>query len=496
VVALVLTLLLLGAVNSLGSGVLPRMEDIRVDRAVLAFTAAISVLTGVLFGLVPALRCVDVDLASSLKESTRSTGDARSHRLQATLVIAEVALSVVLLTGAGLMLKTMQCLLGVEPGFDPEGVLTVQVSLPGQRYVDEELERRFDNRAYARAAQFYSAVIERTRSAPGVQAAGAVNGLPLMGEIWGKFVTLHDRPLPATLQQLPTIQYRVVAGDYFRALGIPILSGRAFTDADTEQAPKVAIVNRELARRHWGDRDPIGRRIAVNPPVHLLPPGSVPEGYTPALFTIVGVAADAHYGALSARPLPLVYTPYAQGSEGETTMYLVARGGGDPALLAPAVRDAIRQVDRDVPASQVRTMADRVSATVAIPRLQTAVLGSFAGLALLLAAVGIYGVMSEAARRRTREVGIRMAIGASSRAILALFLRHGMTMVAAGVTAGLLAAFAVTRAMRTLLFEVSPTDARVFAAVTATLSAVALAAAWIPARRATRVQPTVALRAD
>jgi putative ABC transport system permease protein len=496
VLALLLTVALLGALNSLGNDVLPRLADVRIDKAVLAFTGAVAVLTGILFGLVPALRSVDLDLASSLKDGTRSAGDARGHRLQATLVVAEVALSLVLLAGAGLMLRTMQSLLAVEPGFDPEGVLTVQVSAPRQRYVDEQLERRFDNRAYQRAAVFFSQVIDRTRALPGVQAAAAVNGLPLQGEIWSKSLTLYDRPLPATLRELPVMQYRIVAGDYFRALGIPILAGRAFTDADTEPAPKVAIVNRELARRHWGNGDPLGKVISVNPPVQLVPAGTVPPDYKPTLFTIVGVAADAHYGALSDRPAPLVYIPYAQGAEGETTMYLVVRGGGDPARLAPAVRDAIRQVDPAIPASQVRTMADRMSAAVATPRLQTVLLGAFAGLALLLAAVGIYGVMADAARRRTREVGIRMAVGASTHAILVLFLGHGMRMVATGVAAGLLAAFALTRAMHALLFEVSPTDPRVFAAVTLSLAAVALAAAWIPARRATRLQPTVALRAD
>ncbi|HET8647980.1 MAG TPA: FtsX-like permease family protein, partial [Vicinamibacteria bacterium] len=495
-VALLLTALLLGTINSLGPDILPRPGEIHIDKAVLAFTAAVSVLTGVLFGLVPALRSVDVDLAAALKEGARSAGDARSHRLQATLVVAEVAMSLVLLAGAGLMLKTMGGLLAVEPGFDAQGVLTLQVSVPSQRYVDEALERRFDNRAYERVAQFFNQVMEHARAVPGVQSVGAVNGLPLMGEIWGKTLTLYDRPLPATLRELPVIQYRIVAGDYFRALDIPIVAGRAFTDADTAGAAKVAIVNRALARKHWGEQDPVGKVISVNPPPHLMPVGTAPPGYTPTLFTIVGVAADVHYGALDAHPAPLVYTPYTQGSEGETTMYLVVRGAGDPARLEPAIRGAIRQADPDIPASQVRTMADRLSAAVATPRLQTAVLGSFAALALLLAAVGIYGVMSDAAQRRTREVGIRMAVGATSRAILLLFLGQGMRMVALGVGAGLLTAFALTRGMQALLFQVSPRDGRVFAGVTLALSAVAMAAAWIPARRATRLPPTVALRAE
>jgi len=339
-------------------------------------------------------------------------------------------------------------------------------------------------------------VIARTRALPGVEAVGAIDGLPLMGEIWGKNVTLHDRPLPKTLRELPQIQYRVVAGDYFRALGVPIVAGRAFTDADTEPAAKVVIVNRTLARQHWPDRDPIGQVISVNPPLALLPAGTVPPDYEPTLFTIVGVAADARYGSLGATPAPLVYAPYSQGAEGETTMYLVVRASGDPTGLVPALRDRIRQVDADLPTSNLQTMEARVSASLARPRLHTIVLGSFAGLALLLAATGIYGVMSHAARQRTREIGIRMAIGAGPHAILALFLRQGVALVSAGILAGLVGAAALTRTLQTLLFGVSSTDPFVFGALAVTLFAVALVAAWLPARRATRLDPLVALREE
>jgi putative ABC transport system permease protein len=494
--ALGLAWLSLRAINTLSQGILPRTEDVHIDTAVLGFTACAAVLTGVLFGLAPALRGVDVDLGGALKEGTRTAGDASGHRLRAALVVAEIALSLVLLIGAGLMVKSMGELAQVDAGFDARQVLTAQLSVPRRRYVDEELERRFSPLAYAKSTRFFSEVIEASRSLPGVSAVGAVNGLPLMGEIWSKSATLYDRPLPTTARELPPIQYRVVAGDYFRALGVPILEGRAFTDADTQNAPKVAIINREMARRHWPGRDPIGKVIAVNPPAHLVPAGSVPPGWEPTLYTIVGVAADTHYGPLSARPEPLVYTPYAQGSEGATTLYLVVRAAADPRALVAGLRGRLRQVDPEVPLSNVQTMAARVSSSMGRTRLQTLVLGSFAGLALLLAAVGIYGVMAHAGQQRTREIGIRMAVGATSRSILTLFLRQGLAMVGLGLSAGLLGAAALTHTLRTLLFEVRPTDPLVFATVTLVLAAVGLLAAWIPARRATRLDPLVALREE
>jgi predicted permease len=494
--ALGLAALSIRAINSLGQHLLPRSEDVRIDLAVLAFTAAVAVLTGVLFGLAPALRSVDVDPTDALKDGTRAAGDRRGRRMRAALVVGEVALSLVLLIGAGLMVKSMHSLTQVEAAFEPEGVLTAELSLPKLRYVDEELERRFSPLSYAKAARFFDDVVRETRSLPGVTAAGAINGLPLMGEIWGKMVTLYDRPLPRTMGELPRIQYRIVAGDYFRALRIPLLAGRTFTDADTQTAPKVAVVNRAFVRRHWAGQDPIGKVISVNPPVSLLPAGSTPPGYQPTLFTIVGVVADAHYGTLHDAPPPLVYTSYAQGAEGETTMYLVAHTTGDPSALVAALRDRIRRVDGEVPASDVQTMEERVSASLARPRLHAILLATFAGLALLLAATGIYGVVAHATRVRTREIGIRMAVGAEPSAIRALFLREGLALVAAGALAGLLGAAALTRTLRTLLFDVSSTDPTVFGVITAALVAVALLAAWLPARRATRLDPLVALREE
>jgi len=494
--ALVLARVAVGTLNSLSRSVLPRTEDVRVDGAVLAYTAVVAVLTGLVFGLVPALRSVDVDLGDALKEGTRAGRDARGHRARATLVATEIALALVLLIGAGLMMKSLGALARIDAGFDARRVLTVQLSVPRKKYVDEDLERRFRPEAYARSARFFGDVIEQLRTVPGVTTVGAVSGLPLMGEIWGKNATLYDRPLPSTLRDLPIIQYRVVDGDYFQALGIPIVSGRAFTPADSRPRANVAIISREMARRHWKGGDPLGKVISVNPPLQLVPRGTVPADYKPDLLTVIGVAGDVRYGALSKLPTPVVYAPYAQGSEGTTTMYFVVRAEQDPAALVPALRARVRQVDPDIPVSNVQTMEARVAASVAQPRLQTAVLGTFAALALLLAAVGIYGVMSYAARQRTREIGIRMALGAGGRAILTLLLGKGVAMVAAGVAAGLLGAIALTRALRTLLYGVSASDPLVFAAVTAVLAAVALLAALVPARRATRLDPVHALREE
>jgi putative ABC transport system permease protein len=494
--ALILAEASVGTLNSLSQTVLPRTEDLRIDAAVLLYTALLAAATGVLFGLVPALRSIDVDPGDALKEGARAGGDPRGHRLRATLVASEIALSLVLLIGAGLLMKSLHALVRVDAGFDPRRVLTVQLGVPPRRYVDEALERRFSPLAYERSTRFYADVVEQVRTLPGVEAAGAINGLPLMGEVWGKSVTLYDRPLPATVRDLPAIQYRVVTGEYFRALGIALVSGRSFSETDTQQGAKVAIVNREMARRYWKGGDPIGKVISVNPPIQLVPRGTVPPDYKPDLLTVVGVAADVHYGALQTMPPPVVYAPFAQGSEGTTSMFLVVRAKEDPLALVPAIRDRVRHVDPDVPLSNVQTMEARVSASVAQPRLRTIVLGTFASLALVLAAVGIYGVMSYSARQRTREIGIRMALGASSRAILGLLLRKGLAMVAVGVAAGMLGAAVLSRALRSLLYGVSATDPLVFAGIAAVLAAVALLAAFVPARRATRLQPVLALREE
>jgi putative ABC transport system permease protein len=494
--ALALAWLAVGTLDSLGQDVLPRTRPIRIDGAVLAYTALIATATGLLFGLAPAWRSLDVDPAEALQEGTRGGGDARGHRVRSLLVVAEIAMSLVLLIGSGLMVKSMHGLARVDGGFAPRGVLTVQVSVPRRKYVDDALERRRLPQAYAKSIRFYADVVEQVGTLPGVRAAGAISGLPLMGDVWGKSVTFYDRPLPATIRELPSIQYRVVAGDYFGAMDVPILKGRAFAGGDTQDGAKVAIVSRELVRRYGKGQDPVGKVISVNPPASLIPRGTAPAEYEPDLFTVVGVAADVRYASLDTPPSPVVYVPFAQGSEGTTTMFLVTRTDGNPLSLAGAIRDRIRHVDPDVPASNLLTMEDRVSASLAQPRLRTIVLGTFAFLALLLAGIGTYGVMSYGARQRTREIGIRMAIGASARAILTLLLGRGLALVGAGLAAGLVGALALSRALQSLLFGVSTSDPLVFLGVTAMLATVAMIAAWLPARRATRLEPVAALREE
>jgi len=492
------------ALNLLSQRVLPRSQDVHVDPAVLVFTFGVAAVTGILCGLVPALHSVATEVTDDLKDGTRSASDGKArHRLRTALVVAEVALSLVLLVGAGLMVKSVYRLLHVDAGFETSGVLTMQINLPPEKYVDLALDRRLSPLAYERSVGFFREVIGRVRSVPGVRAAGAINGLPLLGEVWGKYIVFYDRPLPADMKGLSPIQYRVVAGDYFRALGIRIRSGRAFTDRDTREAPKVVIVNRELVRRYWNDQDPIGKVVSVNPPLSVLPKSVVdeaiksariPPDYQPDKFTVVGVADDVLYGGLSRSALPLVYAPYAQGSEGTTNMFLTVRTDGEPLSVVGAIREQIRQVDRDQPVASIQPMAARVSASVSQPRVQMNVLGAFAALAILLAAIGIYGVMSYSVTQRTREIGIRMALGAGRRDVLGLVLRQGLTMIAVGVAVGLAGAMLMTRVMRTLLFGVSTTDPMVFVAIVVLLSATACLASYLPARRATGVDPLVALR--
>jgi putative ABC transport system permease protein len=432
--------------------------------------------------------------------------ESGSRRLRSTMVVAEVALSLVLLAGAGLMIKSMYQMLTLDAGFTGDRVLTMQLNLPPQKYVDRELLRQFSPLAMAKAQTFFDELTNRTRALPGAEMVGAINGIPVIGEVWGKNVTLLDRPLPADFSGLSPVQYRIVVGDYFRAMGIRLLNGRAFTDRDnTTEAPKVAIINRAMVKRDFPNSDPIGKLITVNPPLELLPKkmvedarrtGNLPPNYSPSQFEIVGVADDARYGGVTTPAVPVVYVPYAQGAEGMTSMYLVVRSTGDPLALVSPIRQVVAQLDSDQPVAGIETMESRVATSVARPRLQTTVFGVFALVAILLAAVGIYGVMSYSVSQRAKEIGIRLALGSSRRQVLALVLRNGFVLVASGIGIGLVAALSLARVLRTLLFEVSTTDPMVFASIALLLLATAGLAAWIPARRAARLDPIATLRAD
>jgi putative ABC transport system permease protein len=494
------------ALNQVSQRVLPRAGAIQVDLAVLMFSLAIAVATGLLLGLAPAAYSTGERVGADLRSSSRSSSDSLGRsRFRSILVAAEVALTIVLLTGAGLMIRSMYELVHVPAGFEADGVLTLQLNIPAQKYVNRELDRRSSPLAYTRATAFFTDVVDRIRAVPGARAVGAINGLPLMGEIWGKSVTLYDRPLPADVRGLPSIQYRVVVGDYFKALGIRILSGRPFTDADTLRAPKVAIVNQEFARWHWSGISPLGKVISVNPPLSLVPKsivdeavraGTIPPGYEPDRFTVIGVADDVRYGGLDITAVPLVYVPHAQGSEGTTNMFFVVRTDRDPLSLAAAIRQQVARVDPDQPVASIQPMTARVDTSLAQRRMQMNVLGLFAAMAVLIAVIGIYGVMSYHVAQRAREIGIRLALGAARRDVIAVVMRQGLTMVAIGMAGGLAASAGITRVLRSLLFGVSPTDPLVFSAIAVLLAITAAAAIYVPARRASRLDPLTMLRSD
>jgi putative ABC transport system permease protein len=490
-IGLVLAFWATEALNGLGQDVLPRMRPVSIDGRVLAFTLGVSLLTGILFGLAPALQGSSIPLRESLAESAPTLHGRR--RLTAALVVAEVALSLILLVGAGLLIKSTYRLLGVEVGFDPRNVLTAEIHLPAEKYTDAKLARAFSSAAYTRAAGFYDQLIAGLRALPGVRAVGAVSGLPLSGDSWGKRIVFYDRPLPATANELPQITNFVVAGDYFRALGIRV-RGRVFTDRDGLDAPRVAIVSQELVRRYWKGEDPIGKVISTNAPRELAPLETIPLDYKPDRFTVVGVADDVRTGGLEHSPGPVVYVPFAQGCEGELTLFVTLRAERDPLALMAPLRDEVRRVDPDQSIANISTFESRVSRAAAQPRLQSSLLGFFAAIALLLAAIGIYGVMAVAVVQRTREIGIRMALGAVRRDVLALVVRQGFALAAIGLLVGVAGALALTRVMQSMLFSVSATDPAVFATIVALLAAVALAACYLPARRATGVSPLVALR--
>jgi putative ABC transport system permease protein len=491
------------ALNLLSQRILPRAEAIRIDAAVMAFTFGVSVLTGILFGLVPAFKNSAANMNAGLKDGARTaSAGAASHRLRASLVAAEVALSLMLLIGAGLMVKSMYRLLNVNAGFDAEGVLTMQISLPPEKYVDAQLERRFSPLAYTRAVQFFTDTIDGVRTVPGVRAVGAVNGLPLMGEIWSKNLTLLDRPLPNGLRDLPSYQYRVVVGDYFRSMGIRVFNGRAFEDSDTQDAPPVVIVNREAVRRFWDGGNPVGKMVSLNPPLEIVPENllrqarlaGLPDDWAPPKYTVIGVVDDVRTGGLMNPALPTVYAPYAQGSEGATNMFVTVRTDGDSLAVVPAIRERLRQIDPNQPVANIQTMEARLATSVSQRRTEMTVLAVFAVMAVFLAAIGIYGVMSYWVTERRKEIGIRMALGAEPQQVVRLVLRQAAIMLATGLSVGIGGAFLATRVLQSLLFEVSATDPAIFATFALILAASGWVAAYIPARRATRFGPVVTLR--
>jgi putative ABC transport system permease protein len=443
----------------------PRLDQSGIDAYVLGFTLLVSAASGIVFGLAPAWQALRTDLNEALKESGRSTsGGLGALRFRNLLVAAEVALSLVLLAGAGLMLRSFLRLLQVHPGFRAQKVLTVRLPLPAYRIPDRKQQ-----------PAYYTGILRHVQALPGVQAAGLVTMLPLSG---GEALITFAKSQAAALRGEVSlvVAFRAVSPDYFRALGIPLLLGRSFTDADTVGAPRVAIVNQALARRCWPGENPLGKSLPVGEPL-----------------LVVGVVGNVKHIRLSAEPDPELYLPYLQYL-GVPHSTLVIRTSAEPLKLAATVRRGIRQLHADQPITDVKTMEEVVVGSLATPRFYTLLLGIFAGLALALAAAGVYGVMSYSVSRRTQEIGIRMALGAQPGAVLRLMFWQGGKWILFGVAAGVLGAVATTRLIAKLLYGVSPTDTATLILVSLLLVAVALAASYLPARRAARVEPVAALR--
>ena len=452
--------------KQLGPQSLPRLDEVNVNGAVLAFTFVTAILTAILFGFGPALKASRRDLTQSLKEGGAS-GDSRSkHRAHNALVVAEVALSVVVLIASGLLLNSFYRLMRVHLGFDPANVLTTEVSLVSPRY-DEELKRE----------SFFHALQDRLQSAPGVKCAGFISELPLSGEANDTFFTITEHP-PANPNDNEDADFRNIDGDYFGAMRIPLLAGRAFERQDSTGSRNVVIINEPFAKKYFPNENPIGK--------HLKMFEGKPEF---AVREIVGIVGGNKHFALQESLRPEMFKP---GSF--TRMNIVVRSAGDPAMLTTTVREVLHAIDPDEATSTFRTMDDVISTSASGDRFNTVLLGAFAAIALLLTAAGIFGVLSYLVTQRTREIGLRMALGAQPEDVLRVVVGHGLRLVLLGLCIGVAAALVVTRWMSSVLFDVKPTDPLTFAAVGVLLTAVAFLASYIPARRAMRVDPMVALR--
>lgn len=454
------------------AGSLPRLQETGFDPQALAFTMAISILSGLAFGLAPALHSSGTSLVGSLKDGA-STERPRLRILDG-LVVTEVALAFVLLVGASLMVRSFLRLAAVDPGFRPDRTLTISVTLPERAYETSDAMR-----AFARS------VVERLAAMPGVVHAGAVNWLPLGGSMLSGSIIVEG--IPESTRGLWASKPAVTA-DYFRALGIPVMRGRVFSERDSANAPGVAIVTAELARRWWPGEDAIGKRLKIG----------FGDANSQPWLTVVGVVGAVRGIQLGEEPQPAVYVPIEQAPRPFLlrAQTFVLRTAGDPLTLAAAARREIRAVDPLLPIDRLETMENLVTTSVAEPRFRSAVLMVFATAALLLVATGILGVLAYAVARRTREIGVRMALGAQRADVLRLVLRHALRMTIAGVALGLAASVGLTRVLTSYLYEVAPTDLFSLAAASVVLLAVALVAIYVPARRAVRVEPLTALRAE
>ncbi len=452
---------------------IPRTGNLSVNAPILAFTLGVSLLTGLIFGVVPALSASRSDLNRTLKEGGRDS-QTGGGRIRGALVIAELATAMILLVGAGLLLKSFMRLQLADAGFNPANVLTFNLQLPFSSYRD-----------YRQVSELYSALIARLKSLPGAQSADAAGFLPLEGGWPTKFL-IQGRP--ATQGEEPVAQHRPVSEGYFQTMGIPLLRGRRFDERDQADAPGVVIINEALQRRYFPNEDPVGKRVTTLArqygPLGRVMPASLE-------MEIVGVVGNEKNSSLSKTAEPAVYFSHRQFSY--RSMSVVVRAQAAPLSLVNAVQNEVWALDRNLPVSNIKTMEQRLGESIAQPRFNALLLGLFAALALLLAAVGVYGVISFTVRQRTHEIGVRMALGASAGDILKMVVGQGLTLTLTGVSLGLLGSFGLTRLISGLLYGVGATDPLTFIAMPALLALAALLACYIPARRATKVDPMVAL---
>jgi len=449
-----------------GADLIPRVRDIGLDPVALGFTILVTLVTGLVIGLLPALQASAVNVQETLKEASRgSTGTGQ--RLRASLLVAEVSLSVVLLVAAGLLLTSFVKLQRVEPGFKPDGIFTAQLVLPPQRF---DREKRI---------AFYEQFYQGLSALPGATSAALTDRVPLTGNLTPAPVAVMGTSLPP-LSERPNANRHLVSPRYFQTLGIPIRAGRDFDERDSARVPHVVIINETCARRLFPGVDPIGRTLVT--------------GMAQLPSRVVGIVADVRGETLNAPPEADYFLPALQRPE--TFTNILVRTQGNPVAMAPLVRDALRSVDPDLPLQQPQALTTLIAQTVADRKLALVLLASFAALALLLASLGVYSVMAHLVAFRTSEIGIRMALGATPGAVMRMVLGHSSRLTLVGIVLGIACGLAVSRLMRQLLFEVSPTDPRIYLAVSATLLLVAACASWFPARRATRIDPVIALRME
>lgn len=457
------------ALLALGPNSLPRFQTIGLDFLTLGFTFGLSVLTGILFGLAPVLQVRKWNWRDNLKESTRGASAGRgSVNARRLLVISEVALAVMLVIGGALMVRSFARLRAVDPGFAPDNLLTMTISLAGSPHSTP-----------AQRVAFFSELLSRLNAVPGVRSASAINHLPLSGDVWTLPFEIEGRPAPGPGEKQGAV-YRIIRPDYFRTMGATLLNGREFTAYDNDRSVPVVIINEPFAKRYWPNEDPLGKRIQVGD-----------DGLNPR--EVVGVVKALKQSQWTAEPSPEMYLPHLQ-SPSPRALTLLVRGNSDPLALVAAVEKQVWSIDKSVPVSDIRTMAEVVSGSIEQQRFNLFLLGLFAFVALTLAVVGSYGVMSESVAARTHEIGIRIALGAQAADVLKMVVRQGMTLAAVGIGIGLLGAFWLTQFMSGLLYEVSPTDNATFLLIPFVVALIVLCACVVPARRATKVDPLVALR--